>query len=97
MKENHDAWDNLVRLARQAPKPPPSEIPFGFVARVAARWPATTVVELSAVWEFLSLRSLILAALIMVATLGINYDLLSHDWTQEVDVADPGFEPLLEP
>ncbi len=97
MRENHDAWENLVRQARQAPEPAPAAMPCGFASRVVANWPSPAVIELSAVWEFLSLRSLGLAALIMVVTLGFNYDLISHDWTQEVAVAETTFEPLMEP
>ena len=97
MNEKLNPWENLARLARQAPEPTPTEMPFGFATRVMANWPSATVVELSAVWELLSVRSLVLAALIMAVTLGVNYDLMSHDWTQEVAVADATFEPLLEP
>lgn len=98
MNEKNNPWDKLARLARQAPEPAPAETPFGFAARVVANWPsAATAAELSAVWELLSARSLVLAALIMAVTLGINYDLVSHDWTQEVAVADATFEPLLQP
>ncbi len=97
MKENPNAWENLARLARQAPEPAPAETPFGFATRVVANWPSVSTSELSAVWEFLSLRSLVLAALITVVTLGTNYDLMSHDWTQEFAGDDATFEPLLEP
>ncbi len=97
MNEKYNSWEKLARLARQAPDPARAEMPFGFATRVVAHWPSAATVELSTVWELLSVRSLVLAALIMAVTLGINYDLMSHDWTQEVTVADTTFEPLLQP
>ena len=64
MNEKINPWDKLARLARQAPEPARAEMPFGFATRVVANWPAPTA-ELSNIWELLSVRSLVLAALIM--------------------------------
>ena len=98
MNENHNSWEKLTRLARLAPAPRPAEMPYGFATRVAANLlTAAPGAELSAAWESLSVRSLVLAALVMAFTLGLNYDLMNHDWTQEVALVDTAFEPLLEP
>jgi hypothetical protein len=98
MNKNYNFWEKLTRLARQAPEPGPAEMPYGFATRVVANRPtAAPGAELSAAWESLSVRSLALAALVMAFTLGLNYDLMNHDWTQEVTPVDTAFEPLLEP
>lgn len=87
----------MTRLARQVPEPGPAEMPYGFAIRVVANRPtAAPGTELSAAWESLSMRSLVLAALVMAFTLGINYDLLNHEWAQEIGLVDTTFEPALE-
>ncbi len=97
MNKTNNPRANLIRLARQAPAPAPVELPFGFATRVVAHWSAAETPALSAVWEWLSVRSLVLAALIMATTLGANYDLMSPDWPPEIAMADTTFDSLLEP
>ena len=98
MSEPNDHWQKLARLARQAPKTAETGAPFGFATRVAARWaggesPAPTAWD---VLEVFSLRSLVVAAALMVAVLFTSYDVTTPGWTQQYTVADATFDPIFE-
>ena len=96
MKTN-DRWDQLTRWARLAPKEDkPVTAPFGFATRVAARWAASEPVSAMFLWERLSLRSLAVAAFIMLASLCANYDLLAHSWMDVVSEPDAVLETVLD-
>ena len=90
-------WTKLVRCARQAP-PTDDEMPHGFGTRVVARWLAADASAPSvwAVWEWLSPRGLALAAVLMVASLGWNYDLVGTSLTDELTSASTALESLFE-
>jgi len=97
MKSN-EPWEKLTQAARQARPEASTEAPFGFATRVVARWQAAEPVTLESVWQVLSLRSLAVAALLMVASLTVNYDLMAgEDWTQDLAMADSVFQTALEP
>ncbi len=93
-----DHWQKLARLARQAPKPAEATAPFGFAGRVASRWVADAQPAPSAwdVLELFSLRSLVVAAALMIAAVAVSYDVATPGWTQQYTVADATFDPLFE-
>jgi hypothetical protein len=95
--KNEMQWERLTKLARQAQRSESTEAPYGFATCVAANWQSAEPVSLETVWEFLSLRSLALAAVVMVVSLGINYDLLSGDWSHELAMTDHAIQEVLEP
>jgi hypothetical protein len=95
MKAN-DHWQKLARAARLAPQPPATGAPYGFATRVVARWQADEAPATPSPWEWLSIRALAVAALLMVAALGTSFDLLGQDWTPEAP-ADDVLQIILEP
>jgi hypothetical protein len=98
MSEPRDNWQQLARLARQAPKPVEAAAPFGFATRVAARWASGESLAPSAwdVLELFSLRSLVVGGALMVAVGFASYDVATPGWTQQYTVADATFDPLFE-
>ncbi len=98
MTDPNDNWQKLARLARQAPKPAEASAPFGFATRVASRWSAAAQPVPSAwdVLELVSLRSLVVAAVLMIAAVAVSYDVATPGWTQQYTVADATFDPLFE-
>lgn len=99
MSEPQDHWQKLARLARQAPQPADALAPFGFAARIAARWAKAGRPALSTwdVLEMFSLRSLAVAGALMVAVMFLSYDVATPGWTQQYTVADATVDPLFEP
>ncbi|MFA6545845.1 MAG: hypothetical protein WCS99_15615 [Limisphaerales bacterium] len=98
MSEPQDNWQKLARLARQASRPAPESAPFGFATRVAARWvsggqPGPSTWD---VLELFSLRSLMVAAVLVVGAVVVSYDVATPGWTQQYTVADATFDPLFE-
>jgi len=90
-------WTKLAQCARQAPPPEAGEMPHGFATRVVARWLAgETRPSPWAAWEWLSPRGLALAAVLMLASLGANYDLLGGSLADEVTAASSVLETLLD-
>lgn len=72
-------------------------MPPGFATRVVARWRASEErPSLWATWEWFSPRGLALAALLMLASLGANYDLLGGSLADEMTTASAVLESLLE-
>lgn len=78
MNNIEEVWARLVSAARQAQTPVATEIPPGFATRVAAKG-KTTPNSLSA-WEFLSVRALVFAFLLMVGSIAVNYNLINDNW-----------------
>ena len=97
MNNENDRWERLVKAAHRAPAETSAEPPFGFATRVAARWASGEQVAITAPWERLALRTLAFAAVLMVASLTVNFDLLGKDLLTELSPADPVFGNLLEP
>jgi hypothetical protein len=95
--KNELPWEKLTHLARQAQRAESPDAPYGFATRVAAQWAAAEPITLANVWEFLSLRSLAFAALLMVASVGINFDVLNGDWSKELAMTDAAISDVLEP
>jgi hypothetical protein len=95
----NDAWNKLAALARKAPAPAEDGVPFGFAARVVALSKTHRETEPSplAAWEWLSFRSLALAGVLALASLAINYDLLTPGQPGDLAMADPGVDTLAEP
>ena len=83
MNNASDKWTKLAKWARQTPAEPVTEPPFGFSARVVARWIAGDVPENGWTWEFFSRRALAVAAAVMIVSVGLNYDWLYDGWTNE--------------
>jgi hypothetical protein len=75
-------WRKLVETARHAATETAPAAPFGFSTRVAARWLAGGRPLLSA-WELLSLRSLGLALLVMLVSLGVSFSAVQDQFTPE--------------
>jgi len=97
MNDKPDNWTKLSLAARHAPPQAPREPPFGFATRIAARWASGEVLMSPAPWEKLAFRSLAFAALLMIVSVSVNYDLLDANWLHELPPADPVFGNLLEP
>ncbi|MBI3875476.1 MAG: hypothetical protein HY300_05865 [Verrucomicrobia bacterium] len=95
MNNANDKWTKLARTARLAPPEAEKQIPFGFATRVASRW-ASGEIAAAAPWEKLALRTLAFAAVLMVASVTLNFDFLTGDWSQEIASADPVFGNLLD-
>lgn len=98
MTDPNDHWQKLARLARHAPRPAEAAAPFGFATRVAARW-GSGVQSAPSAWdvlELVSLRSLVVAAALMIAAVAVSYDVATPGWTQQYTVADATFDPLFE-
>ncbi|MBI5773983.1 MAG: hypothetical protein HZA89_09615 [Verrucomicrobia bacterium] len=90
-------WNRLAQCARQAPPAAVPDLPHGFATRVVARWLAGEGrPSLWAAWEWLSPRGLALAAVLMLASLGANYDLLGGSLADEVTAASSVLESLLD-
>lgn len=65
-------WQRLVAAARQVPAEADEQAPFGFSTRVAARGVAVKPSGLDGAVARLSGRALLIAMLVMVATLATN-------------------------
>ncbi|HEY6167519.1 MAG TPA: hypothetical protein VI454_05735 [Verrucomicrobiae bacterium] len=75
-------WERLTKAARQAPADASVEAPFGFSNRVVARWLAGELPMPSA-WEFLSLRSLGFAALVMLVSLAVSFNVVCEQFAPD--------------
>jgi len=93
----NDKWKQLAGLARPAPPAALPEIPHGFATRVASRCLAVAGTPPPSMWEWVSLRGLALAALLMLISVGVNYDFLQADWTHDLAIADDVLNTLWEP
>ncbi len=81
-----DRWQKLAAHAARADRPPApdSAAPPWFAARVTARWLAGDLPFAPSPWELFSVRSVALAALVMLLALAANYELL-HDQFAHAD------------
>ncbi len=77
MNDIEQVWTHLVRAARQVQMPTVIEIPPGFATRVAAKW--KTIPNMPSSWEFLSIRALVFAFLLMVGSIVANYNIINNN------------------
>jgi hypothetical protein len=84
MNDIERVWIRLVSAARKAQTSRATEIPPGFAARVVARWKTTP--NSPSVWEFLSLRALVFAFLLMVVSMAANYNVINNNWINNLDM-----------
>jgi hypothetical protein len=73
-------WQRTVEAARRAAPAAPLEAPFGFPQRVVARWLAAPEESLADIWARVASRVMLGAALVMVATVAVNFPMLSLAW-----------------
>ena len=98
MKTAPDLWQKLAaRAATAAPQPErdPAAPPW-FAARVTARWLAGDLPAALSPWELFSVRSVAVAALVMLLALSANYEVIRDQFThadQPVDLLAALDEP----
>ena len=95
MKPASDPWQKLVARAGRVPERDTTAPPW-FAARVTARWLAGDLPPALSPWELFSLRSVALAALVMLLALSANYEVLHDQFThadQPVDLLAALDEP----
>lgn len=99
MNPTPDRWQKLAARAATATHPPApdSAAPPWFAARVTARWLAGDLPFAPSPWEFFSVRSVALAALVMLLALTANYELLRDQFTHADQPVDLLLAALDEP
>lgn len=80
-------WQKLVRASKHVPAGDEPAAPSGFSTRVVARWLAGRCPQPSA-WELLSWRSACVALLVMLVSLGVNYNVVQDQFAPVGDAAD---------
>jgi hypothetical protein len=86
MSEYDKAWERLVAAARKAPGAGTESAPFGFSTRVAALAFETARPEPSA-FARLALRAALVACLLALAAVGVNYPAIEGAFADEPPVA----------
>lgn len=94
MKTNEKSWSKLARLAAQAPDDA-AEIPFGFPARTAAAWRASSFEGMFAALEGLTWRGVAVALLIFGGCAAFGYESLASVFSGEVAQAGNYLSDLL--
>jgi anti-sigma-K factor RskA len=94
---DNEKWPQLASQARKAPAAPLPELPFGFSTRVVARWQASAKTAMPTLWEWFSVRSLLVACAVMAVAVGLNYDLLAEGMSSLVPVSPETFELIYNP
>ena len=98
MSKQDEQWQRLAKLARQAPKAPEPEMPYGFATRIVAQWPkANAEPALEIIWEKFALRFLGLAFAIMLVTVGLTYSSLAEESHELVTMTDSVIDTVLQP
>jgi hypothetical protein len=82
MKTNDTTWRKLAQTARHAPDPRDTSAPFGFAGRVVARAQSAPAMTVSP-WDVLSLKSLALALLVMIVSVGWSFSSVAEQFTGE--------------
>lgn len=81
MNKHDQQWQRLVKAARTAPAHPlPESAPFGFAARVVARWREQPLPSLFNVWRMLSVRVLAFGCVVMLISLAASYGVIRDEW-----------------
>ena len=96
MKTN-DKWEKLAAQARRAPQEGLPDLPYGFTTRVVARWQATAKAAMPSMWEWMSVRGLLVACGVMVLALGLNYDLYGESATSALPLSQETFDLIYTP
>lgn len=84
MNDIAQMWVRLVSAARQAQTSGVTEIPPGFATRVIAKWETTP--NSPSAWEFLSVRALAFAFLLMVGSIAVNYNVIHDNVMNNLDM-----------
>jgi hypothetical protein len=87
-------WSKLTRLAATAP-PESADMPFGFATRVVAQWREQPREASFAMLEWLTVRGLAIAALILLGSAVIGYEAIAGVVTGETSMAGGLIESLL--
>ena len=89
MKSNRpaeQAWSRLASLAAHAGAEP-AEVPFGFAGRVVAAWKADRRETTLAAFEWLTIRGLAVALVILVGSAAFGYDAVAGMFEGENSLA----------
>lgn len=100
MKTAPDPWQKLAALATATAAPQPASAtaaPPWFAARVTARWLAGDRLFAPSPWEIFSVRSVAVAALVMLLALAANYELLHEQFAHADQPVDLLLAALDEP
>jgi len=87
-------WVSLAYKASQAPEPD-AEAPLGFATRVVAQWKTLPREASVALLEWLTMRGLAVAVLILLGSAALSYDTLLGIFTGETALAGGWFDSLL--
>jgi hypothetical protein len=93
MNDHEKAWQRLVKAARGAPGPTDDAAPFGFATRVAALAFESQRPPVSA-FARLSLRAALVACLLALAAVGVNYSAIRAAFAD--DAAPAGIDDPVE-
>ena len=102
MKTAPDSWQKLAARAATAtaaapqPERDPATPPW-FAARVTARWLAGDLPFAPSPWEFFSVRSVAVAAFVMLLALTANYEVIHEQFTHADQPVDLLLAALDEP
>jgi hypothetical protein len=94
---NEEKWPKLARLARKAPMASLPGMPYGFSTRVVARWQSSAKSAMPTLWEWFSVRGLLVACAVMALALGLNYDLLAEGTSSLVPITPETIELIYNP
>lgn len=84
MNDIEQIWARLVSATRQAQTSCVTEIPPGFASRVISKW--KTTLNSPSVWEFLTVRALAFAFLLMVGSIAVNYNVINDNGINYLDM-----------
>lgn len=90
------AWPRLAATVRaSATAQPDAEAPFGFATRVVAQWKTHPREASVALLEWLTMRGLAVAVVILLGSAAFSYDTLLGIFTGETALAGSWFDSLL--
>lgn len=92
-----DYWERLAGAARRAAAEPSAEMPYGFDARVVARWRAGRRAEEVLPWANVLRAALVCSALIMLLSLAVSYLSLNEREPASLAIADSALRTSLLP
>ncbi|HSI63134.1 MAG TPA: hypothetical protein VLE43_08440 [Candidatus Saccharimonadia bacterium] len=88
------AWPRLAARAAQTSQPD-EEAPMGFATRVVAQWKTSPKEASFALLEWLTLRGLAVAVVILLGSAAFGYDTIVGVFTGETALAGGWFDSLL--
>jgi hypothetical protein len=90
------AWPRLAARARTSPADQSAaEVPLGFATRIVAQWKSQPREASFALLEWLALRGMAVAMIILLGSAALGYDTLSGIFTGETALAGSWFDSLL--